>query len=115
MFSILIPIALQCCVLFFLHLSCIVFLLFTSVPTNKMCCSYTSSSAVQCPNPPAIVNGMRIFTGNSVGDVATYTCNTNFELIGNATTVCRQIDVNIAAFAAVPPPECRREYLHEYK
>ena len=53
---------------------------------------------------------MRTFSGNSVGDTATYSCNTGFELIGDSTTMCTQIEANSAEFPVVPPPECRREY-----
>ena len=56
-------------------------------------------------------NGMRTFTGNSVGDIATYTCNAGFELIGNPVTTCTPAaGGNSASYPAVPPPECRREY-----
>ena len=68
-----------------------------------------SFSAALCPDPDGIVNSMVTFTGNSVGDTATYTCNSGFELIGNAMTTCTQLDANSAAFPSVPPPECRRE------
>ena len=72
---------------------------------------YTSCSAALCLDPPALVNGMRTFTGNSVGDTAAYTCNSGFELIGDITTTCTvAADGNSATFPAVPPPECRREY-----
>ena len=71
-------------------------------------CTHTSFSAVLCPEPPPIQNGMRTFTGISVGDTATYTCSPGFELIGNSTTACTRIDVNSVAFAAAP--ECRREW-----
>ena len=66
-------------------------------------------SAALCPDPPAIVNGMRTFTGNSVGDTATYTCNSSFELIGDPVTTCTQVDDDSAAFPSAPPPSCRRE------
>ena len=49
------------------------------------------------------------FTGNSVGDTVTYTCNLGFELIGNVTTTCTQVDANSAVFQPAPP-FCRREY-----
>ena len=62
-----------------------------------------------CSDPADIVNGMVTFTGNSVGDTATYTCDMGFELIGSATTTCTQVDVNSAAFSP-DPPVCRREY-----
>ena len=66
-------------------------------------------SAALCPDPDGILNGMVTFTGNSGGDTATYTCNSGFELIGDATTTCTQVDDNSATFPPVPPPECRRE------
>ena len=62
-----------------------------------------------CPDPVGIANGMVTFTGNSVGDTATYTCNSGFELIGSATVTCIQVNGNSAAFSPVPPV-CRREY-----
>ena len=73
--------------------------------------SHTSSSAALCPNPPALANAMVTFTGNSVNDTATYTCNSGFELCGDPTTTCTAaLDWNFASFPAVPPPECKREY-----
>ena len=69
-----------------------------------------SCSAALCPDPDGIDNGMRTFTGNSVGDTATYTCNSGFELIGDPVTTCTAaMDGNSATFPPVPPPECRRE------
>ena len=74
--------------------------------------SHISSSAALCPNPPPLANAMVTFTGNSVGDTATYTCNVGFELIGDPTTICKAAtDGNSAAFPAVPPPMCSREYI----
>jgi len=52
---------------------------------------------------------MVTFTGNSVGNTATYTCDPDFDLIGGATTTCTQVDVNTAVFLPAPPL-CRREY-----
>ena len=70
-----------------------------------------SSYAALCPNPPDLANAMVTFTGNSVGDTATYTCDPGFELIGDPTTNCTAaLDGNSASFPAVPPPMCRREY-----
>ena len=65
-------------------------------------------SAALCPDPADIVNGTMTFTGNSVGDNATYICNSGFELIGNASVTCTQVDVNSAAFMPVVPV-CRGE------
>ena len=69
---------------------------------NKYC------SAALCTDPVDIVNGMVTFTGNSIGDTATYTCNSGFELIGDATTTCTQVDANSAVFQPAVPV-CRRE------
>lgn len=64
-----------------------------------------------CPDPPALVNGMVTFTGNSIGGTATYTCNMGFEPIGSATTTCGLVSGNPNAAVFSPaPPECRREY-----
>ena len=49
---------------------------------------------------------MVTFTGNSIDDTATYTCNMGFELVGNATTICTLEEV--ATFSP-EPPECRRK------
>ena len=63
-----------------------------------------SCSAALCPDPVDIVNGMVTF--NSIDDSATYTCNSGFELIGDAT--CIQGDAN--ATFTLDPPFCRREH-----
>ena len=62
-----------------------------------------------CPDPAAIVNGMVTITGNSVGDIATYTCDPGFVRIENETTTCSEVNVNNAAFS-VAPSFYRREY-----
>ena len=69
---------------------------------------YHSCYAALCPDPANIVNGMVTFTGDSVGDTATYTCNSGFEVIGNESATCAQVDVNIATFTPAAPV-CRRE------
>ena len=61
-----------------------------------------------CPDPVDPVNGMVTFTGNSINDTATYSCNMGFELVGSSTVTCTQVDVNSAAFSPVPPV-CRRK------
>ena len=70
---------------------------------------HDSCSAALCPDPADIVNGMVTFTGNSVGDTATYNCDPGFELIGDATTTCTLVDVNSTTFQLMPPV-CRGEY-----
>ena len=71
--------------------------------------TYFFYSAALCPEPVDPVNGMVTFTGNSVNDTATYTCNSGFELVGSATATCTQVDVNSATFSPAPPV-CRRKY-----
>ena len=71
---------------------------------------YTYFCAALCPDPADPVNGMVSFTGNSINDTATYSCNMGFELVGSATTTCTQMDVNTAAFSPVVVPVCRRKY-----
>ena len=61
-----------------------------------------------CSDPVGIANGMVTFTGNSVGDTATYTCNLGFELIGSVTIMCTQVNGKSAAFSPAPPV-CIRE------
>ena len=78
------------------------------VASHLIYCLHRSCSAALCPDPADIVNGVVIFTGNSVGDTATYTCNSDFELIGIASATCTQVDVNSASFSPVAPV-CRRE------
>ena len=51
---------------------------------------------------------MVTFTGNSIDDTVTYTCNMGFELVNSATATCMQVDMNSAAFSPVSP-ECRRK------
>ena len=47
-----------------------------------------SSTLARCPiliNPP---NGIVGVTGNSRGDIATYTCDPNFDLVGASVREC---------------------------
>ena len=69
---------------------------------------HCSSSTALCLDPPDVIDGTVTFTGNTVGDTATYTCDPGFELIGNASVTCTQVDVNSATFAPAAPV-CRRE------
>ena len=66
-------------------------------------------SAAPCPDPTDRVNGMRTFTRNSFDDTVTYTCIMGFELIGNVSIMCAQVDVNSEAFSPAAPV-CRHEY-----
>ena len=68
-----------------------------------------SCSTALCPDPFDIGNGMVTFTGNSVGDTATYTCNLGFKMIGSSFTTCTQVDAVSAVFQPAIP-FCSREY-----
>ena len=47
----------------------------------------------------------------SVGDVVTYSCvSDEFELLGNSSATCEQLNSTVAQFSP-DPPECRRKYL----
>ena len=76
-----------------------------------MGCSHHSCSVALCPDPPQIVNGTVTFTGNSINDTATYTCNSGFELIGPSVITCAKL-VNDSSMAAFHPfvSFCHREY-----
>ena len=64
---------------------------------------------VLCSSPSSPSNGEVTSAGNSVGDTATYTCNTGFELIGQAVTTCTQATGgNTASFLPVQPV-CHRK------
>ena len=45
-----------------------------------------------CPDPVAPANGGVTFTGNNIGDTATYTCDSGFELDGLPTATCADGD-----------------------
>ena len=46
-------------------------------------------------------------TGTQIGDIATYQCNTGFELIGEPTRTCIEINAGTTGFNGVEP-FCRR-------
>ena len=63
-----------------------------------------------CSSPSSPSNGRVTSTGNSVGNTATYTCNTGFELIGYAEATCTlSMDGNSASFMPAQPI-CRRKF-----
>ena len=64
--------------------------------------------AALCSDPAVVDNGTVTFTGNSIGDTATYSCNSGFELDGAITTTCTAVDAVSAEFSP-QPPVCRRE------
>ena len=62
-----------------------------------------------CPDPTSPANGNVDVAGFSTGDIATYTCDDGFELIGNDTFTCTPAqDGNSASFLP-SPPECHRK------
>ena len=42
-----------------------------------------------CPDLTDPANGMVVMAGNSVGNTATYSCNSGFELVGAQTVTCQ--------------------------
>ena len=53
------------------------------------CTQHSSLSIAECPDLTDPANGVVVMTGNSVGDTATFTCNSGFELVGAATVTCQ--------------------------
>ena len=72
--------------------------------------SHHSSSVALCPTPPDINFGTVVVTGNSIGDTATYTCDSGYELIGDAVRTCAKLpnDTSMADFQP-EEPFCHRE------
>ena len=50
---------------------------------------YNYSIAIQCPALSDPENGACTTTGTGVGDTATYTCNSGFEISGSDTRTCQ--------------------------
>ena len=73
-------------------------------------CSTTSTYcyclAIMCPPLPDIDNGMVEWSGLSPEDVATYTCDPGFILVGEPTRVCRDDET-----WSVEEPTCERKLL----
>ncbi len=46
-------------------------------------------SAVSCGDPPNIPNGSRTFTGTTIGETATYTCDDGYHPVQPATVTCQ--------------------------
>ena len=44
---------------------------------------------VDCGRPPDLANGHFTRNGTFLGDTATYTCDTGYTLVGNATRICQ--------------------------
>ena len=64
--------------------------------------------AEECPQLSDIPFGSVSQTGRQVGDTATYTCNTGYELVGPPVRTCTQINPDTADFDG-DEPVCRRK------
>ena len=58
----------------------------------------------ECPSLDDIPNGSVSLSGNTTGDIAVYTCDDGFELVGDPTRVC----MNDTTWSG-EPPTCRRK------
>ena len=58
----------------------------------------------ECPCLDDIPNGSVSLSGNTTGDIAMYTCDDVFELVGDPTRVC----MNDTTWSG-EPPTCRRK------
>ncbi len=90
---------------YFLHINCNSFYLFGHHSMNLV--------LALCDDPADIDNGTVTFNGTIIGDVATYTCDPDFELIGDANTTCTLADIDSAEYQPVPP-SCSRECMEQY-
>ena len=79
------------------------------VPSCNLSCKSCTAALALCDDPVDIENGTVTFNDILVGDMATYICNSGFELIGDATTTCTLVDMDSAEFQPAPP-FCRREH-----
>ena len=64
---------------------------------------------MSCPNPVAPVNGDVSFDGNGVGATATYTCNSKYKLVGEATATCTAACGDGDTTFQPAPPICQRK------
>ena len=65
---------------------------------------------LNCPDPVAPANGEVSFSGNGIGDTATFTCNERYELVGEATTSCTAADDGESATFQPAPPIRQRMF-----
>ena len=61
-----------------------------------------------CPEPDPIAHGDVSFTAQTVGSIATYTCNSGFKLIGSPIATCTSVDMGPPEFQP-EPPTCQRK------
>ena len=77
------------------------------ISSASLCKPLTIFYIALCLNPSNPSNGQVTSAGNSVGDTATYTCNTGFELIGQAVATCTQASDRNSATIVPAPPVCQ--------
>ena len=81
----------------------------TFIYNTFMQTALVSLTTAGCPVLSSIPFGSVSQTGREIGDTATYTCNTGYELVGPPTRTCTQINPATADF--VPSePSCRRKF-----
>ncbi len=73
--------------------------LFVVICHDLIACS--ASIVIPCGNPPPITNGLVSLSGTTVGDTATYSCNTGYSLSGSAIIV-----TCLATGSWSTPPSC---------
>lgn len=62
---------------------------------------YNILCAALCPIPSNVTNGEVSYTGLTKGEIATYSCNSGFDLVGDVTITCTAIDTNTAVFLPI--------------
>ena len=73
----------------------------------KIFCSFSTLSAL-CPDQENPANGVVSQSGNSVGDMATYTCNDGYELVGPEVINCQNDGTWDNS-----PPVCKRVLIQQ--
>ena len=73
------------------------------------CSVLPSIRAAECDNLPDPPFGDVSLSGNSVDDVATYVCDHGFELVGQSTRTCQQLNAQTADWSG-EEPVCRCTY-----
>ena len=73
------------------------------------CSVLPSIRAAECDNLSDPPFGDVSLSGNSIGDVATYVCDPGFELVGQPTRTCEQLNLPTAGWSG-EEPVCRRMY-----
>ena len=76
---------------------------------NIKCSVLRSIHAAECDDLHDPLFGNVSLSGNSIGDVATYVCDPGFELVGQPTRTCEQLNPQTADWSG-EEPVCRRMY-----